>query len=244
MNVEVEHRFSDKDTGCERPHRHDYAVLSTVTGGRIELNVRGTTVSLVPGILCLIPPDTLHHVVSFSSSFSGVHTLSILKLPENLKQLMHRLPRREILMRDEAVCAELIERDAARFVEDFMAEICLYGSMPAIQEGSASRHWTAERIKNFLDSDREAADASSFIETTLPHTKEHCNRLFKAAYGTTIQSYQLMLKAERARVLLQSDRPLSEVALEAGFYDQSHLTRIFKGLFQLTPEAYRAQLEK
>ncbi|MDF7807685.1 AraC family transcriptional regulator [Pontiellaceae bacterium B12219] len=244
MNVEVEHRFSDKDTGCERPHRHDYAVLSTVTGGRIELNVRGVSVSLSPGILCLIPPDTLHHVVSFSASFSGVHTLSILKLPENLKQMMDRLPHREILIQDEAVCAAFIQLDGAHSVEDFLSEICLYGSMPAIQEGASSRHWTAERIKAFLDSDLEAADASSFIETTLPHTKEHCNRLFKAAYGTTIQSYQLAQKAERARVLLKSDRPLSEVALEAGFYDQSHMTRIFKGLFQLTPEAYRAQLRE
>ncbi|MDZ8118231.1 helix-turn-helix transcriptional regulator [Pontiella agarivorans] len=241
MNVDYEQRFSNKDTGCERPHRHDYAVLSTVIGGQVELNVRGVSVSLIPGILCLIPPDTLHHVVSFSASFCGVHTLSVLKLPDGLKSMMQRLPRREILIRDEAVCAEFIRLDTARSVEDFLSEVSLYGSMPAIQEGASSRHWTAVCIKDFLDSDREAMDASSFIENTLPHTKTHCNRLFKAAYGTTIQSYQLAQKAERARVLLQSDRPLSEVALEAGFYDQSHMTRIFKGVFQLTPEAYRAQ---
>ncbi|MDF7800097.1 AraC family transcriptional regulator [Pontiellaceae bacterium B1224] len=244
MPLEYEHRFSDKDTGCERPHRHDYAVLSTVIGGRIELNVRGHEVALFPGILCLIPPDTLHHVVSFSSSFRGVHTLSVLQQSENLKPMMSCLPRREIVIQDEALCAAFIQLDTVASVESFLVDFCLYGSMSTIQEGTLSKHWTAERIKRFLDSEMEAMDASSFIETALPHTKEHCNRLFKAAYGTTIQSYQLTQKAERARALLKSDRPLSEVALEAGFYDQSHMTRIFKSLFQLTPEAYRAQLEE
>jgi hypothetical protein len=215
-----------------------------VTGGSIELNVRGKSVSLVPGTLCLIPPDTLHHVVSFSPSFSGVHTLSVQPHSGEVSSMINQLPRREIMIRDEALCAAFIQLHGAQSVEDFLSEICMYGSMSAIQAGTTSRHWTAERIKRFLDSGMESMDASSFIEEALPHTKEHCNRLFKAAYGTTIQSYQLAQKAERARVLLKSDRPLSAVALEAGFYDQSHMTRIFKGLFQLTPEAYRAQLRE
>jgi AraC-like DNA-binding protein len=37
----------------------------------------------------------------------------------------------------------------------------------------------------------------------------------------------------------QTDRPLSEIALEVGFSDQSHFTRMFSRLARQTPRAYR-----
>jgi AraC-like DNA-binding protein len=39
--------------------------------------------------------------------------------------------------------------------------------------------------------------------------------------------------------LVSSDTPLSRLALEAGFVDQSHFTRAFKGRFGITPARYR-----
>jgi AraC family transcriptional regulator len=42
--------------------------------------------------------------------------------------------------------------------------------------------------------------------------------------------------------LCQIDRPLSEVALGAGFYDQSHMTRVFRRVTGRTPGACRALL--
>jgi AraC-like DNA-binding protein len=41
---------------------------------------------------------------------------------------------------------------------------------------------------------------------------------------------------------LQPGMPLSDVALAAGFADQSHLTRIFKRVTGMTPGAFRAAL--
>ncbi len=44
-----------------------------------------------------------------------------------------------------------------------------------------------------------------------------------------------------SRALARSDMPLVEVALSAGFGNQSHLTRVFKRATGLTPAAYRRQ---
>ncbi|MEO1086944.1 MAG: AraC family transcriptional regulator, partial [Acidobacteriota bacterium] len=36
-----------------------------------------------------------------------------------------------------------------------------------------------------------------------------------------------------------SRRPIADIAVEAGFSDQSHLTRAFKAAFGITPGAWR-----
>jgi AraC family transcriptional regulator len=51
-------------------------------------------------------------------------------------------------------------------------------------------------------------------------------RVFKKATGVALQEYGLMLRLDHARELLSgSDLPIAAVAAEAGFSDQSHLTR-------------------
>ncbi len=41
------------------------------------------------------------------------------------------------------------------------------------------------------------------------------------------------------RRLGNSDDPIAQIALDAGFFDQSHFTRAFKQNFGQTPLAYR-----
>jgi len=51
----------------------------------------------------------------------------------------------------------------------------------------------------------------------------------------------LWRRADRAcDLLLNSEMPLSDVATECGFYDQSHMTRILRRYSQATPKALRA----
>jgi AraC family transcriptional regulator len=65
---------------------------------------------------------------------------------------------------------------------------------------------------------------------------------FRQAYGETVGDCLRRLRVEHAsKALAQSDMPLVEVALSAGFGSQSHLTRIFKRATGLTPAAYRRQ---
>jgi AraC-like DNA-binding protein len=46
-----------------------------------------------------------------------------------------------------------------------------------------------------------------------------------------------------ARELAETAEPLSEIALRAGFYDQSHFTNVFRRTLGVTPSAYRAALQ-
>ena len=65
-------------------------------------------------------------------------------------------------------------------------------------------------------------------------------RVFLETFHTTPGQYltNLRLKAVMNQ-LKTTDRCISEIALETGFFDQSHLTRIFKKERGLTPGEYR-----
>lgn len=69
----------------------------------------------------------------------------------------------------------------------------------------------------------------------------HFASVFQESYHCTVGEYIRRLKIEYAcRELSRSDTPLVEIALDAGFYDQSHFSRTFKRLTGMTPTAYRS----
>jgi AraC-like DNA-binding protein len=68
----------------------------------------------------------------------------------------------------------------------------------------------------------------------------HFSRAFKQSTGVPPHRYVMQRRIEAAAVLIeQTDRPLSEIALEVGFSDQSHFTRMFSRLASQTPRDYR-----
>jgi len=69
----------------------------------------------------------------------------------------------------------------------------------------------------------------------------HLARAFRARYGETLGEYVRRLRVEwAARELVTTDKSLALVAVEAGFCDQSHLTRAFKRQLGVTPGRFRA----
>ena len=67
-------------------------------------------------------------------------------------------------------------------------------------------------------------------------------RGFARETGVTPHAYLLQRRVRLARQLLIAGRALAEAALEAGFADQSHMTRAFRRQFGITPARYRAAI--
>jgi AraC-like DNA-binding protein len=64
-------------------------------------------------------------------------------------------------------------------------------------------------------------------------------RRFRAEIGVTPHQFLVSVRVAHARRLLAVGTPISEVAANAGFADQSHLTRQFRRRLGLTPGRYR-----
>jgi AraC-like DNA-binding protein/PAS domain-containing protein len=68
----------------------------------------------------------------------------------------------------------------------------------------------------------------------------HFARQFKQSAGVTPHHYLVQRRVERAQdMLARTDLALSEIALAAGFSDQSHLARHFRQMLGTTPREFR-----
>ncbi len=68
----------------------------------------------------------------------------------------------------------------------------------------------------------------------------HFQRMFKALTGETLGTYVRSRRLAHARLaLLNSERPVLDIALEAGFESQAAFTRAFKRAFGMPPARYR-----
>jgi AraC family transcriptional regulator len=72
----------------------------------------------------------------------------------------------------------------------------------------------------------------------------HLARTFHTTFGITVGAYIRRLRIEATiQDLKHKTKPVVEIALDAGFYDQSHFHHVFKKHTGLTPSEY-VRLEK
>ena len=68
----------------------------------------------------------------------------------------------------------------------------------------------------------------------------HLVRAFTGAFGMSPARYLRKLRVDMAAAAIAStDVPLSQIGTEAGYYDQSHFTRLFRREMGMTPRDYR-----
>jgi AraC family transcriptional regulator len=100
------------------------------------------------------------------------------------------------------------------------------------------------RLRAVVEYIEEHLDASPTLEHMAAVARlspYHFARQFKAATGLPPHQYVILRRVERAKGLLQAgtDLSLAEVAVDAGFSDQSQLSHHFKRLVGVTPRQFR-----
>jgi AraC family transcriptional regulator len=71
-------------------------------------------------------------------------------------------------------------------------------------------------------------------------SQAHFGRAFKASTGVAPHRWLLEARITRAqRLLLDTDFSLAQVAIETGFSEQSHFTRVFRSVVGTPPGAWR-----
>ena len=89
-----------------------------------------------------------------------------------------------------------------------------------------------------------AATLSELAEAVGVHPA-HLARSFRREYGVTVGEYARGLRLDWAQArLTDSEASLAELAVAAGFADQSHFTRAFRAYAGVTPGRYRQLLRR
>lgn len=105
---------------------------------------------------------------------------------------------------------------------------------------------------------REVAAAVAYLEKNFDHALRveelaaeaglslyQLSRRIRGVYGITPSQLIAKTRLDNAsRLLRQSDRPIGEIAVACGFFDQSAFSRLFKSVAGLTPTQYRTRYSR
>jgi transcriptional regulator GlxA family with amidase domain len=130
--------------------------------------------------------------------------------------------------------------DASPISVDLLAtELLAFLEGQGGREPRAAPPWL-ERVRERLRDDPRRVPSLGDLAADAGVSRAHLARAFRARTGHTVGSYLRRLRVERARGLIAgTDLPLSRVAFEAGFADQSHMHRLVVELLGLTPGTLR-----
>lgn len=95
------------------------------------------------------------------------------------------------------------------------------------------------RAKQLIDESPELSWSLSNMARAVGLGRFQLIRGFAHELGLTPHSYIIQRRLELAKRLLRARRSLADIALTAGFSDQSHLTRTFARQYGVTPHQYR-----
>jgi len=96
------------------------------------------------------------------------------------------------------------------------------------------------RVTEYIHQNIADAISLSALASVAGLSPSYFSRAFKASVGRAPYAHVVRLRIERAMaMMIETDEPLSQIALACGLSDQSHLSRRFHSLVGTSPSRWR-----
>jgi AraC-like DNA-binding protein len=119
-----------------------------------------------------------------------------------------------------------------------LRDLCAAHATFAPEPARVDEHAGVTRARAFLQANALVKIPLERLARESGLSKFHLLRVFKDRTGLTPWQYQVNIRLNHARHLLQRGEPASQVADACGFVDQSHFTRVFRLVLGVTPAVY------
>jgi len=229
-------------------HSHECAGFSLVRQGRYTKTIGARTYECAPSMVTREPPGVTHAEVYRAATASFLVEVS----PSRFAELVEIVP----MLRDPAVTRDrMVVRAATRALAEFAAndsasslglESAILDWIAAMARrpiGAARGHgapdWLQRVEQRLADEWREAPSIGELAAEANVHPV-HLANVFRRHFGASVSEYLRRRRVDWAATALAStDTALAEIAHCAGFFDQSHFTRVFLRYTGHRPGAYR-----
>ncbi|WP_320009335.1 AraC family transcriptional regulator [Maridesulfovibrio sp.] len=236
-----------------KSHLHDGYVLWLNSESGEKYRLHGCSDILQPGSISIIEPETVHsnspccyeqrHLRSFYFSGDFVRSLNLKLLgKENIPS-----PFRNNLLKNKSLWSalsvlhdQLLNHNEILQTEESILSV--FSGMYNIDgkylpPGSEDKRvaMVIDYLHAHIDSNLSLAELAGLVGCT----EFHLIRIFRSHKGLPPHSFLVQLRLEKARALLAAKADIADAAIQCGFSDQSHLTRLFKSRYGLTPRQYQ-----
>lgn len=239
-------------------HTHETFAIGVIERGVQATYCKGSTHIATSGDICLVNPGEVHTGFSphergwtYRVFYPGARHL--LKAEGEVSERAGRLPHfPSPVIRDPDLSRRIL--CLLKTIEDSDVSLEKESHLLSVLSQMIQRHADIKKeslpvgkkhgpaVKTAL----EYLDAKFTENVTLSELSDianvsqfHLLRVFRATVGLPPHAYLIQKRIDYARDLLSRGLPISHVALEAGFSDQSHFTRRFKKIVGITPGRYR-----
>jgi AraC family transcriptional regulator len=227
-------------------HTHEQASFVLVLSGAYITAAQGAASDGAAPQLIYNPPGTTHRD-RFKTMAGRFLAISVSAASLRRAEEYAALPRdavnftsRETLAIAKRLTRELNHWDGASplFAEGACLELIALVARKAAAPRGQPPHWFAPAKEFLRDNCAEhvrIVDAAGAIGVH----PVYFARAFRKFLRCTPAEYVNRCRLNKAAALLKTDAGLAEIALEAGFSDQSHFAKSFKRTFGVTPGFYR-----
>lgn len=143
---------------------------------------------------------------------------------------------------DERSTAEDSLRRASKMLEGIGENGAVAGTSVASQEqprGGLSP-WQVRKVLCHIEAHLDRTIRNEDLAALVRLNPSHFGRAFRNSFGEPPHEYVIRRRVERAQgLMLSTSASLSEIALDCGLADQSHLTRLFRRIVGESPRVWR-----
>jgi AraC-like DNA-binding protein len=240
-------------------HTHETYAIAAILDGCETFFHRGAQHYAGKGSIAIVCPDEIHDGEPYGESFEY---RTIYPSPELMHEVAEDVAGRPLarppwfrrsvvedadlafmlarlmacLARESAPVSEL-DQDTRLigFLTALIARWADLDGLPPVQLGSKGIARVSTYLDMHLDQEVELADLAKLAGLS----RSHFIRAFTKDTGLTPHAYLMDRRFRAASRLLMKGEAPGDVAAACGFFDQSHLNRVFKARMGVTPGAYR-----
>jgi AraC-like DNA-binding protein len=158
-------------------------------------------------------------------------------------QVDHRLARNSVLSLHKALSqgAGALERES-RFLWTMAQLIKRYADLSSTEQKLGREKKAIQQARRYIDEHFAQGVRLNDLARYVALSPYYLLRVFRAEVGMPPYAYLESVRIRQAQRLIDTGKPLAEVAIEVGFSSQSHLTRHFKNIIGVTPGQYAQQV--
>jgi AraC-like DNA-binding protein len=234
-------------------HRHDTYTVALTECGVQEFHYRGGVHRSLAGQVVLLHPDEPHDGRAGTAAGFGYRTLYVepavlFDAVRAIDPRAHALPFVPDPVHDDANLACALASAFDGPMEALRAQALTWSVARALcraaRRSAAAQRPVAEpalrRAREFLSAHCTRVVRAEELEALTGLSRFELCTQFKRCFGTTPYRYLMMRRLDAVRARLQRGERLSALALDCGFADQAHMTRMFKAAVGLTPRQFAA----